>query len=187
MVYNYRNRTQINGRDVGIWYGPYTGFTRASAALIDYKVHAGGLNGILYDHDDAGKSDDGASIPASFTTGSPAPLGADVKVRWLTARHFYDAVGAYEIDVYQEGQEIDGSSERLSMDGPGWTWDVSSFDIDYFAGPSQQSEDLNLLGYSPECSLRYSHGIAGEDFTIRRAIMRYKPLGRFTKPKPVDR
>ena len=186
MVYNYRKRTQINAKNVGVWHGPYSGFTRASAALIDYKVHAGGLNGILYDHDDAGKSDDGVAIAASFSTGAPAPLGADVKVRWLTARHFFDAKGSYEMDVFQEGQELDGSLEKLDLSGPGFTLDVDLLDEGFLFSQTQQSMDLSLLGYAPECSLRYSHGIAGEDFTIRRAIMRYKPLGRFTKPKPVD-
>ncbi|MGA1589017.1 MAG: hypothetical protein ACO38I_10570, partial [Ilumatobacteraceae bacterium] len=33
MVYNYRKRTVINGKEVGIWYGPYTGNTRSCGAL----------------------------------------------------------------------------------------------------------------------------------------------------------
>jgi hypothetical protein len=79
MVYNYRKRTQINGKNVGLWHGPYSGFTRASAALIDYKVHAGGLNGILYDHDDAGKSDDGVALRRPSPQGPRLHLGADVR------------------------------------------------------------------------------------------------------------
>ena len=186
MVYNYRKRTEINGRNVGVWHGPYAGWTRACAALIDNKVHAGSLAGFLFDHDASTKADAGASIAATFTTGAPAPLGADVRVRWLTARHFFDGVGGYEIDVFQEGDQIEGSLERLPMDGPGFTLDVDYLDIGYLRGVEQLSADLPLFGYGPECSLRYSHGIAGQDFTIRRAIMRYKPLGRFTKPQPVD-
>jgi hypothetical protein len=90
------------------------------------------------------------------------------------------------MDVFQEGTDINGTSEELNLDGAGFTLDVDFLDITDLRGVEQQAQDLRLQDYSPECSLRYVLGIAGKDFTIRRAIMRYKPLGRFTKPKPVD-
>ena len=185
IVYNYEKRTEINGRNVGTWHGPYSGFDRNCAALIDEKVHAGGFAGFLFDHDTDDKSDDGVNIAATFTTGAPAPLGADVKVRWLNQRTYFDATGVYEMDVFQEDADITGTSERLSLDGVGFTLDVDLLGTE-LRGVSQQSMDLNLQDYSPQCSLRYELGVAGQEFTIRRSIIRYKPLGRFTKPKPVD-
>jgi hypothetical protein len=186
MVYNYRKRVEIHGRNVGSWHGPYSGWERNCAALIDNKVHAGDFGGLLFDHDSTNKSDAGANISATFTTGAPAPLGADVRVRWSTSRHFYDGKSDYAMDVFQEGTDINGTSEELNLDGAGFTLDVDFLDITDLRGVEQQAQDLRLQDYSSECSLRYVLGIAGKDFTIRRAIMRYKPLGRFTKPKPVD-
>ena len=186
MVYNYRKRTTVNGKNVGVWHGPYTGFERNCSALIDQKVHAGDFSGFLMDHDDDGHGDDGSNIESSMTTGAPAPLGPDVKVRWLNARHFYDGLGDYEIDVSQQGGQLIGSQEKLNLDGAGFQWDVSFWDIDSFQGISQQSQDLPLNGYGPESALKYSHGVAGQTWIIRRVIQRYKALGQFNKPKPVD-
>jgi hypothetical protein len=75
MVYNYRKRVEIHGRNVGSWHGPYSGWERNCAALIDNKVHAGDFGGLLFDHDSTNKSDAGANISATFTTGAPAPSG----------------------------------------------------------------------------------------------------------------
>jgi hypothetical protein len=186
IVYNYQKRTTINGRDVGTWHGPYSGFERNCAALIDEKVHAGNFAGFLFDHDTNDMSDDGANISASFTTGAPAPIGPDVRVRWLNARHFFDATGDYEMDVFQESVEIVGTQEKLDLNGVGFILDVDLLDVTNLRGVEQQSMDLPLQDYAPECSLRYELGVAGQEFTIRRALMRHKPLGRFTKPKPVD-
>tara|TARA_R110000787_G_scaffold14525_2_gene44789 strand:+ start:1468 stop:3000 length:1533 start_codon:yes stop_codon:yes gene_type:complete len=186
MVYNYRKRTTVNGRDVGTWHGPYDGFERNCSALINNKVHAGDFGGQLLDHDDNDNSDQGVAIAATFTTGAPAPLGADVKVRWLNGRYFYDGEGNYEIDVFQEGTDVEGTAEKLDMIGEGFILDVSLLDITELRGIDQLVQDLGLQGYTPECSVRFSHGVNNQPFTIRRCVLRYKPLGRFTKPKPVD-
>jgi hypothetical protein len=68
-------------------------------------------------------------------------------VRWLTARHFFDAKGSYEMDVFQEGQELDGSLEKLDLSGPGFTLDVDLLDEGFlFAGQTQQSMDSEFVG-----------------------------------------
>ena len=186
MVYNYAKRMELNGKNVGTWHGPYSGFERNCFALIDQKPHLGDFGGLLMDHDTTDKSDDGTPISASFTTGAPAPFGADVKVRWLNARHYFTATGAYKMDVFQEASDIIGTSKKLDLDGVGFTLDVDLLDVTDLRGVEQLSQDLELQDYSPQCSLRYQLGVAGQEFTIRRAFLRHKPLGRFTKPKPVD-
>lgn len=186
MVYNYRKRIVVNGRNMGAWYGPYSGWERNCAALIDEKVHAGGFDGILYDHDSTNKSDAGSNIFATFTTGAPAPVGPDVKVRWLNARHYYDASGDFDITVQQQGAELEGTLLELNLDGDGFTLDVDPLDLTQLRGIDQLAQDLELQDYAPETSIKYSHGVAGQEFVIRRVILRYKPLGRFTKAKPVD-
>lgn len=184
MVYNYRKRTVINGKQVGIWYGPYTGNTRSCAALIDEVPHAGDLDTNVWSHDDTGYSDNGQGIAMRAETGAPAPYGPDEKVRWLNARHYYDAKGAYNVTVTQKGAEIQGVPQDLALDGS--TLTLPGAIPAYISDPSQQSQDLSLVGYSPQTSISYTMNGAGQTFSIRRILPRFKPLGKHLKPKPVD-
>jgi hypothetical protein len=113
MIYNYERRTEINGRNVGTWYGPYNGWERNAAALINDQPHAVDFDGYLWDHDADEYSDGGAAITQFAETGAPAPYGSHVSVAWAFARHYYNATGDYDLDVTQLGAEIVGV-QRLS-------------------------------------------------------------------------
>jgi len=184
MVYNYRKATEINGERVGVWYGPYTGNTLSVAAPVDEKPHAGDLDTNVWDMDSTAYSDNGVSIPMSFETGAPSPYGPDVKVRWLNARHYYDALGDYTLSVTQKGADIRGEFRTMSMAGSGL---ILPGDIPaLIADLSQRSQDLPLVGFAPQTSLSLSVNGVGETISHRRILARFKPLGRFLKPKPVD-
>lgn len=187
MVYNYRRRTVINRENVGLLYGPYDGRNLNCAALIDNKPHAGDYDGNLWDYDDASNDDNGTSITSYAETGAPAPLGADVKVRWLNARHYYNAQGSYVLNVLQKGAEFTGSDEDIDLDGTGFVLDSpNNLDNDQLREIEQLSQDLPLQDYAPQSSLRYSMNAVGQTWNVRRTMLRYKPLGRYNKPKPVD-
>jgi hypothetical protein len=177
VVWNYKRRS---------WHGPYEGFTRNVAGLIDNKPHLGGFDGILYDHD-TGDDDSGAAIDSFFETGAPAPYGPAVKVRWLNARHFYDGKGDYNVTAIQLSADLTGSSSAVSMKGDGFQLDVDLLDSNTFLTPvSQLSQDVPLLGFAPTTSIKIAQNAADQSYRYWKIIARYKPLGLFTKPKPVD-
>ena len=169
------------------WHGPYEGFERNCSTLIDNEVHAGDFSGFLLDHAATTDADEGSSINASFETGAPAPLGPDVRVRWLTGRHYYDAQGTDQyVTVIQRGAELVTESKQLLLDGAGFELDVDFLDIDTLAELVQFSQDVGMQGYSPQSSVEIQKNTAGETFTHRKIFLRFKPLGRFIKDKPDD-
>lgn len=167
MYYDYRRRTQINGKDVGIWYGPDTGFERNCAALIDDKLHMGDFDGYLWDHDAETYAWNSGPIASFFETGAPPPLGADVSVGWVSARHFYKATGSIDVTVLQKAANIAGDAQTLTLDGT--TLELPGAIPAYITDPIQTYKDLPLLGYGPQCSLRYSLTAASAEFELRRA------------------
>jgi hypothetical protein len=88
---------------------------RDASALVDDQPHAGGFDGYVYTHD-KNDNDDTAAISARFKTGAPPPMGADVRLRWLYARHYYDAQDSeYDVQVLQESSKITGTTEAILM------------------------------------------------------------------------
>lgn len=176
------NHIMVWNRKKRAWYGPYEGWTRACAALISRKPHLGGLDGILWDHEPTDNDDAGTSIDAWAETAAPSPLGADVRVRWLGGRFYYDAKGDYDLSVQQTGADVVGSANSLNLTGntlvlPG---DLPEFISD----DTQFSQDLELFGYSAQTAIRFSMNAPSQTWTMRKAFLRYKPLGRFNKPQP---
>jgi len=165
------------------WHGPYNGWERNCMALIDEKMHLGDFGGFLLDHDDAGNNDQGASINTFAEHGAPAPLG-DEKVRWLKARHFFDTQGDYTMTYTQMGEDIDGQAETIDLDSPGFT--LGDELGTRLASSAQSSQDTRLLDRSMQMSGRLANNSVDQRWSHRKIFLRYKRLGAFTKPKPVD-
>jgi hypothetical protein len=188
IVYSKRRRTILPtpGRDPivsGAWHGPYTGWTRSCAALIAGTPHLGGYDGVLWDHN-TGDDDNGSAIDSSFETAHPSPEGADVKVRWLNARHFYDGKGEYSIAVTQRGTSLSGTTKNISLVGAGFTLDVDRLDFGVLSDVVQLSQDSKLQDYAPNSGLQVSMNTADQSFKYYKAHLRYKPIGRVRKPPP---
>ena len=86
MVWNHRRRG---------WYGPLLGWERNCFGLIGQKPHLGDFDGLLWDHDTGDDDNASTAINSFFETGAPAPYGPDVDVRWMQARHYYDAAPVF--------------------------------------------------------------------------------------------
>lgn len=181
IIWNYRHR---------IWYGPMLGgteanFTRASSALISDTPHAGGVSkGQLYIHDN-GTNDNTASIDAYFDTSAPPPAGIGSQVRWLYARHAFDAVGEHDVTVTLLSPGIISRTEFLTVgstdDTLGVTFTISASAI---AGETAQIADTHMWGYDPRVQLRYRNQQADEAFTIRFVNLVYKTQGLQMKEDP---
>ena len=180
------NHIMVYNRARQGWHGPYAGWERNCGAIIANKPHLGDFGGVLWDHD-AGDDDNGTAIDSWFETGAPAPLGGDVKVRWLNARYMYDGKGNYTVAADQQGGGIVGSNVALNMNGTGFTLgtDILGSKVKMQA-VRQLSQDGKLYGYSPNTSIRIAQNAADQSYTFRKIFLRYKPLGRFREPKPVD-
>lgn len=168
------------------WYGPDLGWERNTSALIDEKVHAGDFAGFLLDHDYSVASDSGVSIASVVETSATPAISHDVKVRWIMARHMYDARGDYTMNVNQMGAEIVGENQTLDLSGTGFTLDVDQLDVAKLTEIVQLSQDLPLLGYAPHTSIQLAMTQAGQTWSHRKIFLRYKPLGRFPKQLPSD-
>tara|TARA_Y100000593_G_scaffold72714_2_gene133580 strand:- start:1521 stop:3032 length:1512 start_codon:yes stop_codon:yes gene_type:complete len=168
------------------WHGPYKGWERNCAGLISGIPHLGDFGGILWDHE-SGDDDNGAAIASLFETCAQSPYGADVKVRWRQARHFFDGKGAWSVAAVQGSVDTAGSTESIPMRGAGFL-----LGSDLVGGPvimqpqGMISVDAPLTGYSPTSSIKISLNAKDQTYTYRKILMRFKPLGRFGKPKPVD-
>jgi hypothetical protein len=168
------------------WHGPYEGWERNCCALIDDKLHLGDFAGILWDHDTGDEDNATTAIDAWFETGAPPPMGADIKVRWLQARHYYDGKGNFNVTASQFGADLVGASETVSMDGTGFTLGTDILGAGVLGPVTQISQDVSLTGYGPTSSIKISQNAINQSFLYRKIVARFKPLGRFGKPKPVD-
>jgi len=168
------------------WFGPYTNMARDASALVDDQPHAGGFDGYVYTHD-KNNNDDTAAISAQFKTGAPPPMGADVRLRWLYARHYYDAQDSeYDVQVLQESSKITGTTERILMG------ELSAGLGSFVLGTSKLGgstsalyTDTDLMGYDNSTALIYTNNALNEPFTFRRVNLQYKPLGRYRRRKTV--
>ena len=108
-----------------------------------------------------------------------------MRVRFLNARHYYDAKGKYPVSVSQVSTDLVGTAAQFELTGLGFTLDVDELDSDTpLSEVRQQRQDTPLTGYAPHCSLRDSMAVADQSFTLRKTLMRYRGLGRFTKDNP---
>lgn len=181
------NHIVVFNRRTGGWHGPYGGWERNCGALVDGKPHLGGFDGILWNHD-TGDDDNGTAIASWFETGSPAAIAGDVSVRWIGARCLYDGKGRYNVTATQRSTELVGASSLLDMSGAGFTLGTDILGSDVILQEVRQlSQDMSMLGYSPSCGIRISQNAVNQSYSFRKIFLRFKPLGRQLKPKPVDR
>ena len=178
------NSVVVYSTRLNAWYGPYTNFTRDSAALVDGIPHAGDFSGFIMAHE-KNDNDDGSAIKAFFETAHLAPLGDSVECRWLYARTLFDNIGAFDVSVQQQAAGIISNNETITMGQSGDLLD-SSFVLGTSALESSVSAltaDSDLFGYDPRTQLRFSNFNDDETFTIRRTSLQYKPIGRTRKRK----
>ena len=168
------------------WFGPYTNMARDASALVDDQPHAGGFDGYVYTHD-KNDNDDTAAISARFKTGAPPPMGADVRLRWLYARHFFDTqASGYDVQVLQQSPKITGVTESIIMGEA--SAGLGSFVIGTtkLGGENQALyADTDLMGYDNTSQLKYTNNASDEPFTFRRVMLQYKPIGRMRRRKVV--
>ena len=180
------NHVMVYNRTKQRWHGPYTGWVRYCAALVGGVPHAGDADGILW-NSDTGDDDNGTAIDASFETGAPPAVVADVRVSWLTARLYFDGQGDYTADVLQKGADIFGEPQTIDMRGGWFILNESVLDgPDILQSGRQLSGEVPLTGYAPQTSIAVSMAAADQQFAFYKMLLRYKTLGRYTKPPPVD-
>lgn len=164
-----------------IWFGPYTGFQRGCSALVDETPHAGGFDGKLYNMVSSVYNDAGSSIQATFVTGAPAPVGGDVRLRWLYSRTYFDQTGDYNLLIQQESGGLVATSNNLNLQTAGFQLDLSQLDLDRLGSLRMVSADTDMTGYDAQCSLQFVNNNANEYFRIRRTHLVYRPVGRVRK------
>ena len=175
------NHVIVYNTQLESWYGPYTGIPRNCSCIVDNKPHAGGYDGIFYDHAPSVYTDDGTAISAYFTTSGQAPEGGDVRVRWQYGRVYYDNVGAYNVTIDQELSGLNGASNVLQTLAGGVALGSFTLDQDALASIRMQSDDIELEGYDPHSTLNFANTGSGEYFRIRRVYLQYKSIGRKRK------
>lgn len=173
MVYNYQYRR---------WHGPFTGNTRNVSALIDDKPHAGGYDdGLVYDMA-SGTNDNGSAIDAWGETAMPAPAGTPSDVRWLYARHHFDAKGAWDVEVTQSAPGVVSKTDSFEQGG---TFDaIGAFTIgtSAIAGLNRRRfTETDLWGYAPAIQLKYRNANIDEPFSLRQTDLMYRPIGPVRK------
>ena len=179
------NHIMIYNTEMEVWFGPYTGFTRTSAAIIDDLPHAGGDGGILYGHwtTDA-YNDDGAAIASYFTTcATPPEEEPTTRNRWYYARTYFDNTGDYDVAVEQESSGIAGTMETINVLGGKVAIDSFVLGQDLLGTVRMLSIDSDLSGYDPHTSLKYTNNTKDEFFRIRHVHPHYKEIGKRRKRK----
>jgi hypothetical protein len=168
------------------WSGPYTNMSRDASGLVDDMPHAGGFDGFIYAHDTT-NADDTSAISATFETGSPSPMGADVRLRWLYARHFFDTQdSAYDVQVLQQSPKITGTTEPIVMGELSAGLGTFSLGESKLGGNSSALyADTDLMGYDNMSQLKYTNNALDEPFTFRRVMLQYKPIGRMRRRKVI--
>ena len=193
MVMSLKNRYQDSntGETRFAWYGPLNGatttFDRNCSAIIGDKPHAGNFDGKLLDHRPANTyNHETAAYDSNFETGAPPALGPGsgaVTLRWLYARTYYDGLGDYELTVDQDSQGISGSSGKLTTTGGGGALGSFTLDSDQVGTNRMVSKDINLSGYDPHSSLKFTNNIKDEPWRVRRSLLQCKVIGKIRKPQ----
>jgi len=178
------NSVVIYSARLNAWFGPYNGFARDSAALIDDLPQAGDFAGHIMKHD-SGTNDDGSAIRGSFETAAIAPFGDAIECRWLYNRLLYDNEGAHDLDIAQISAGIVSNFQTVQMGQTGALLD-STFVLNTSTLESNVSgltSDSDLFGYDARTRLRISNYNTDETFTIRRTSLQYKPIGNVRQRK----
>jgi len=178
------NSVVIYSARLNAWFGPYNGFARDSAALIDDLPHAGDFAGHIMKHD-SGTNDDGSAIRGSFETAAIAPFGDAIECRWLYNRLLYDNEGAHDLDIAQISAGIVSNFQTVQMGQTGALLN-STFVLNTSTLESNVSgltSDSDLFGYDARTRLRISNYNTDETFTIRRTSLQYKPIGNVRQRK----
>ena len=178
------NSVVIYSARLNAWFGPYNGFARDSAALIDDLPHAGDFAGHVMKHD-SGTNDDGSAIRGSFETAAIAPFGDAIECRWLYNRLLYDNEGAHDLDIAQISAGIVSNFQTVQMGQTGALLN-STFVLNTSTLESNVSgltSDSDLFGYDARTRLRISNYNTDETFTIRRTSLQYKPIGNVRQRK----
>lgn len=179
------NHVMIYNTEMEVWFGPYTGFTRSCAAIIDDLPHAGGFGGLLYNHWTSDTyNDDGTAISSYFRTGAPPPEEEHTtRNRWLYARTYFDNTGDYDVTVEQESSGVAGSSQTINVSGGGAALDGFELDVSTLGTLRMLSQDSELTGYDPHTSLKYINNNSDEFYRVRHVHPHYKRLGKRRKRK----
>ena len=177
VVWNYKLRQ---------WVGVYTGNTRVSAAYFDDLPHLGGYDdGLMYKHN-TGTSDNSSAFTSRATTAATPPVNIATRVRWLYARHEFNAADvAYDTSVYQTGPGIITKVDRFNVGDPTHALE-SEFTIGVSTIRSSTTafvNDTDLHGYSPVSQIRYENSNLDQPITVRRSMLMYKPIGNETVRK----
>jgi hypothetical protein len=114
-------------------------------------------------------------------------MGADVRLRWLYARHYYDAQDSeYDVQVLQESSKITGTTETILMGETEAVLGSFTLNNSKLGGSSQALyTDTDLMGYDNSTALVYTNNALNEPFTFRRVNLQYRPLGRYRRRKTV--
>ena len=175
IIWNYKTQK---------WVGVHEDFTRICAAYFEDAPHFGGSgDGLLYKHD-TGTNDNTAAIKSSVALAATPPVSLADVVRFLYARHEFEAAETnYEIIVQQRGPAIVSRSDGLSVGDPS--------DAIETAFTIQQSQirgsttafvlDTDMWGYDPVTQLKYQANNLDEPMKIRRVLVMYRPVGKRTK------
>ena len=177
LVWNYKLRQ---------WVGVYTGNTRISGAYFDDLPHLGGYDdGLLFKHN-TGTNDNTAAFTVKATTAATPPVSIATRVRWLYARHEFNAADvSYNTSVFQTGPGITTKSDTFDVGDP-----TDALETEFTIGVSAIRSsttafvnDTDLHGYSPVSQLRYENSTLDQPITVRRSMLMYKPIGPETVRK----
>jgi hypothetical protein len=165
-----------------VWYGPFnattTTFERNCAAIIDNEPHAGTFGGKLLDHAPANTfNDETAAYSSYFETGSPPAVDSGTDARWLYADIYHDSLGEYIVTVQQTAAAIGIINGSFTTTAPGGALGSFTLDTSKLAAVRAQIKQVELLGYDPHTSLKFSNNNADEPFRIRRAHTHYAIIG----------
>jgi hypothetical protein len=180
MIYDYSKE---------MWYGPYVNgviLERFCGALINDLPHFGGDDGFMYIHEKNENDDDGTTenkIDGWAQISGKAPLGNDVKVRWLHAVIDTQILANSNIAVTQFSQDTATNyfsfAQHGGFDTIGVSFQVGVSKIT--GGMLTESVDMKLYGYGPQSQLEIRNQEANQPFAIRTITQVYKTIGRQRK------
>ena len=180
LVYNYR---------MNIFYPRWSGTARNTCAILNALPYSGGISdGYIYDNEPELFNDNdgstGNAIEAWMQTSSIAPGGETEQCRWLWCRTSFDIIGDFDIEftaTMPTSPEVEdtivqgGTFDAIGVD---FTIDTSTI-----AGEDTivNNVDSLLLGYDPHVQVKYRNATSGEEFSIRKATLVYRPIGQTHK------
>ena len=175
IVWNYKRQQ---------WVGVFEDFTRICAAYFNDSPHFGGSgDGLLYVHD-SGTNDNTTAIKSFVSLAATPPISLAEVVRWLYARHEFEAAETdYEINVQQRGPSIVSRTDGIGVGDPS---DAIETEFIIKSSSIRGSTtayvlDTDMWGYDPVTQLKYTANNKDEPMALRRALVMFKPVGKRTK------